>query len=238
MKTLESGAGELGLSLTPGQLEKFGLFYRELIDWNRRVNLTAITGYEEVQVRHFLDSLTVVLAVGPLDRPDVRVIDIGSGAGLPGVPLKIVFPAVRLTLLEATAKKARFLGHLVDALSLDNVEIIAGRAEDLGHDPRCREKFDLALGRAVAPLPALVELGLPFVSVGGRMVAQKKGDITRELEETRRAAAILGGRISGTVPVNISGLRDGRCLVVIEKVSATPREYPRRPGVPARRPLR
>jgi 16S rRNA (guanine527-N7)-methyltransferase len=234
---LKRGAGELGLTLTPGQIEQFETYYRELVEWNRKVNLTAITGYEDVQVRHFLDSLTVVLATDV--PPDgASVIDIGSGAGLPGIPFKIVFPAVRLTLLEATAKKVRFLEHLVKTLSLRDVEILAGRAEELGHEPRCREKFDLVLCRAVASLPALVELGLPFNAVSGRLVAWKKGDVSRELEASGRAVAVLGGRISATLPVEIDGLRDGRCLVVIEKISATPGAYPRRPGLPARRPLR
>jgi 16S rRNA (guanine527-N7)-methyltransferase len=238
MEVLKAGAGELGLHLSARQIEQFETYYRELIDWNRRVNLTAITGYEEVQVRHFLDSLTVVLGAGPLGGRYLRVVDIGTGAGLPGIPLKIVFPGLRLALLEATAKKVGFLEHLVDALSLEDVEIVAGRAEELGHDSSYREKFGLVLCRAVAALPALVELGLPFNAVGGRMVAQKKGDISRELEESRRAVAILGGSIGTMVPVDIDGLRDGRCLVIVEKVSATPPEYPRRPGLPARRPLR
>ena len=236
MEALNSGARELGLSLTRQQLERFELYYRDLVDWNRKVNLTAITECEDVQVRHFLDSLTVVLATGPPDG--LKVIDIGTGAGLPGIPLKIVYPEVRLTLLEATAKKVKFLEHIVGSLVLENVEILTGRAEGLGQDRRYRERFDLVLCRAVAALPALVELGLPFSVTGGRLVAWKKGDISREIEESGKAVAVLGGSFGRTVPVDIEGLRDGRCLVVIEKVSGTPDAYPRRPGLPARHPLR
>jgi 16S rRNA (guanine527-N7)-methyltransferase len=235
MKILESGARELGLELTPAQQGQFELYYKELIDWNRRVNLTAIVDYEEVQVKHFLDSLTAVLAGRVLNG--LKAIDIGTGAGLPGIPLKIILPGLRLTLLEATAKKVRFLEHLADTLALDSIEIINARAEEIAYDARYRGRFDLVLCRAVAALPALVELGLPFAAIGGRLVAWKKGDIRGEVEKSRKAVAVLGGAFGRMVAVDIGGLRDDRCLVVIEKVSVTPDEYPRRPGLPARRPI-
>lgn len=237
MEKLKSGVRELMLYLSMRQLEQFELYYRELINWNRKINLTAITGYEDVQVRHFLDSLTVVLATGQLSD-GLRVMDIGTGAGLPGIPVKIAFPGIRLTLLEATGKKAGFLKHLKSTLSMEDMEIVTGRAEELGHDPDYRDKFDIVLCRAVAALPALVELGLPFCTSSGRMVALKKGNIDNEIQESKKAIAMLGGRLSGMVPVNIEGLRDRRCLVVIDKVGATPAEYPRRPGLPTRRPIR
>jgi len=238
MKKLYNGAQKLGIELTPAQLEQFKFYYQELIDWNKRVNLTNITDYEEVQVKHFLDSLTITIAMKPqTPSGSINVIDIGTGAGLPGLPLNILWPATRLVLLEATAKKARFLEHLVARLGLDNVEVVVGRAEVVAHETRYRERFDLVLSRAVAHLPGLVELTLPFCTVGGIFIAQKKGDITREINQASQAIAVLGGMIKEVKTVELDELSDGRSLVVIDKVKATPDEYPRRPGIPTKRPL-
>jgi len=161
----------LGLELTQEQLEQFDVYYHELVDWNRQINLTAITDYEEVQIKHFLDSLTIALAWQP-DRGN-SVIDVGTGAGIPGIPLKIVFSDIKLVLLEATAKKVSFLHHITQKLGLDDVEIIVGRAEEVARVAQYREKFKLVLSRAVAPLPTLVELTLPFCALGGSFIAQK-----------------------------------------------------------------
>jgi 16S rRNA (guanine527-N7)-methyltransferase len=237
MERLKAGAEELGLKLSPAQLGQFDSYYRELVDWNKRVNLTAITGYEEVQLKHFLDSLTVVLAWPPQSDKDLRIIDIGTGAGLPGIPLKIVFPSIELVLLEATAKKADFLRHIVPKLGLDGVEVIVGRAEDVAHQSRYREKFDLVLSRAVAPLPALVELALPFCAVGGGFIAQKKGAIDDEISRAGRAIGLFGGSLREVKRVALPPLPDERYLVVIDKLSPTPEKYPRRPGLPAKRPI-
>jgi len=234
MEKLKQGATQLGINLTPGQLEKFEIYYRELIEWNKKVNLTAITGYEEVQVKHFLDSLTVITAINP---DSLKLIDIGTGAGMPGIPLKIVSPGIDLTLLEATTKKAKFLEHLIDRLELDKVVIVIGRAEEIGHDVQYREKFDVVLSRAVAALPTLVELTLPFCKVGDCFIAQKKGDIEKEIETSLKAIEVMGGKLREIKPVEIEGLDDKRCLVVIDKVRPTPLEYPRRPGMPAKKPI-
>lgn len=238
MEKLKSGAQKLGIYLTPEQLEQFETYYRELIDWNKRINLTSITDYEEVQVKHFLDSLTIIPAIKPGDRGrGLRVIDVGTGAGLPGIPLKIVFPDMNLTLLEATAKKAKFLEHLVGRLGLEKVEIAVGRAEKIAHDAQYREEFDLVLSRAVATLPALVELMLPFCKVGGGGIAPKKGDIKREVEQAFKAMAVMGGRLREIKPVKLEEFNDKRCFIIIDKVKSTPVEYPRRPGMPAKRPI-
>ncbi len=238
MEKLEAGAQKLGLHLSQGQLEQFDAYYRELIEWNRRMNLTAITSYEGVQIKHFLDSLTVVLALKPpVEGSSLRVIDVGTGAGLPGVPLKIVLPGIKLALLDSTAKKADFLRHLTRKLGLDDVEIVVGRAEDIAHDAQYREKFELVLSRAVAPLPALVELTLPFCAVGGSFIGQKKGAIEHEVEAANRAIGVLGGSLREVKRIDLEELADERWLVVINKVTATPQQYPRRPGMPAKRPI-
>ncbi len=236
MDKLIAGASGLGLTLSAAQCDLFETYYLELTDWNRRANLTTITQYEDVQVNHFLDALTVALVWRPAsDTPNV--IDVGSGGGVPGVPLRIVFPEIRLTLLEATAKKAAFLRHLTERLELDDVETVVGRAEQIAHDERFRGGFDLVLARGIAPMPALAELTLPFAATGGIVVAHKKGDIGEETRQADGAIQMMGGRLREIRAVELPEFTDNRCLVVIEKVAATPAKYPRRPGIPAKRPL-
>lgn len=236
MDRLIAGAADLGLSLTRQQVELFERYYGELVSWNRRMNLTAIEGYQEVQLRHFLDSLTVVLVTGPL-APALRLIDVGSGAGMPGVPLKIAFPDIELQLVESVGKKARFLEHLVSALALDGVGVLAVRAEGLAHDEHHRERYDLALARGVARLATLAELTVPFCRPGGTAVAFKKGAIDREVAEAAHAIAMVGGRLREVRAVATDGLEGDRVLVAIDKVSPTPGRYPRRAGIPGKRPL-
>jgi 16S rRNA (guanine527-N7)-methyltransferase len=237
MEKLESGARKLGIDLSPEQLELFNTYYQELAAWNQRINLTGITGYEDVQLKHFLDSLTAAPLVETRRGGSQRIIDVGTGGGLPGIPLKIARPGVRLALLEATAKKANFLRHLISMLGLEDTEVITGRAEEAARDAVCREAFDIALSRALAPLPTLVEFTLPFVTVGGGVVAWKKGDIEDEIEGASKAIEVLGGKLREVRAIELEGLNDGRVLVIIDKVSPTPPEYPRRPGIPAKRPI-
>lgn len=238
MEKLASGARKLGLELTSQQIEKFQIYYRELVDWNRRINLTAITEYEAVQVKHFLDSLTVVPIINQFKKQGrFSLIDVGTGAGLPGIPLKIILPEIKLVLLEATAKKTSFLHYIKNKLGLENVEVVVGRAEAIAHETQYREKFDLVLSRAVASLPALVELALPFCAIGGKFVAQKKGNIDLEVRQSARAIKLLGGNLPKVEKVDLEEFTDERWLIVIDKVLPTPQQYPRRPGMPAKRPL-
>jgi 16S rRNA (guanine527-N7)-methyltransferase len=236
MEKLITGAKKLGLQLTAKQLEQFSIYYQELVDWNQRMNLTKITNYEDVQIKHFLDSLTVTLARLPRNA-DLRLIDIGTGTGIPGLPLKILFPDIRLVLLEATAKKAAFLHHLKHKLELDNAEMVVGRAEEIAHRAQYREQFDLVLSRGVAPLPTLVELTLPFCLIGGCFIAQKKGDTRSEIELATKAISLLGGKLREVKGIDLAEFTDQRQLIIIDKVSPTPPPYPRRPGVPSKRPL-
>ena len=238
MDKLNTGAKKLGLFLKPRQLEQFDIYYQELLDWNQRMNLTAITDYEEVQMKHFLDSLTVTLALKqPAGGESLRIIDVGTGAGMPGLPLKILFPDIRLALLEATAKKAEFLRHLTHKLGLEDIEIVVGRAEEIAHQSEYRERFNIVLSRAVATLATLLELTLPFCAVGGSFIAQKKGEIEPEISRATRAIDILGGNLREVKRIDLKEFDDERYLVIIDKVTATPNQYPRRPGIPAKRPI-
>ncbi len=244
MTLLFDGAEALGISLSVLQLEQFEAYYRELAEWNQKANLTAISGGEETQVRHFLDSLTVCLPYR--EQPDSplrslpgagRVVDVGSGAGFPGLPLKLAFPDIQVDLVESVGKKTAFLEHIVAALELDGVRIHTGRAEALARNPELRDGFDLALVRGVARLSLLLEYAMPFCCVGGRVVALKHGGLESELADAEFALSELGGRQGGVFPVSLRGLTDNRVVAAFEKVAATPDRYPRRVGIPAKRPL-
>ena len=238
MDKLKSSAEKLSLQLSENQLGLFQTYYEELIDWNQRMNLTAITEYDKVQINHFLDSLTVVCAwTAAANGPHPRVIDVGTGAGVPGIPLKIVFPDMRLTLLDSTNKKTVFLNHLKQKLKLEDIDIVTGRAEEIAHRNQYREQFDLVLARGIAAMATLTELTLPFCKIGGKMIAHKKGDINEEMNQSKKAIDVLGGKLIDIKPVEISEFPDRRCLVVIEKVAATPPQYPRRSGMPVKNPL-
>jgi 16S rRNA (guanine527-N7)-methyltransferase len=236
---LVDGARRLGITLGERRLAAFATSHRALIDWNHRFNLTAITDVEGVYLRHFLDSLSCLKALprGEL-AAGARVIDVGTGAGFPGLPLKIVCPGMRLTLLESTGKKTEFLAHLVQLLGLDQVTVLQGRAEEYGHSSDHRERYDWAVARAVAEMPTLAEYLMPFVRVGGAMLAQKGERAPAEVHKANTAIHTLGGTVRHLVPVELRGLAETRYLVVVDKVAATSPRYPRRTGVPGKRPLR
>ncbi len=250
MELLREGARDLGLTLSPRHIEMFECYYHELGEWNDRFNLTAITGYQEVQVKHFLDSLSCFLAfpgrtLAPLpnrvplqlDRGDLRCVDVGSGAGFPGLPLKILAPDIEMTLVDSTRKKVGFLRHMIELLELEGVAAIHARAEELGQGLQHRERYDVVMARAVAHLPILCEYCLPLCRVGGRMIALKGQDAHEEAEESQEAVDILGGTLVEIKSVTLPVLGSGHHLIAIDKAAPTPEKYPRRPGMPSKRPL-
>jgi 16S rRNA (guanine527-N7)-methyltransferase len=239
MRQLITGAGKLGIELDARQVEQFELYFQDLAEWNTRINLTAITDYHAVQVKHFLDSLTIALAFSgqEVTEPDFSIVDVGTGAGFPGLPLKILFPQPRLVLLESTAKKVTFLQHIIRKLELENVEVVSSRAEEAARLPLYREQFALVLSRAVASLPTLVELILPFCRVSGRCIVQKKGEVEQEADSAKEAISVLGGKLNQIRRIELEEFSDARYLVIIDKIRSTPDRYPRRAGLPKRRPI-
>ena len=226
----------LGLELSPAQLEAFGVYERELMEWNSRFNLTAIRDAEGIRIKHFLDSLTCLEAVNPATPPE-NLIDVGSGAGFPGLPLKIVLPQLKLTLVESIQKKAGFCQHMVEVLGLTDVEVVSSRAEELGQDVRYRERYDVAVARAVAAMPTLVEYLLPFVRIGGLALMQKGANGADEAQTSSNAIRLMGGQVKQVLPVVLPGLDDQRFLVVLEKIKPTRAEFPRRTGLPTKQPI-
>ena len=225
----------LGVQLNERQRAAFDLYARELLEWNRKFNLTSITDPEQIRIKHFLDSLSCWLAIQA--EPPGNLVDVGTGAGFPGIPLKIIHPEIHLSLVEATGKKAGFLLHLVQFLRLEDVHVATNRAEEFGQVAAHREAFDWAVARAVAPMAVLAEYLLPVVKIGGHALAQKGKDAVAEVEASKVAIKKLGGELQELKKVDVPGLDEERYLVVIKKVSPTPETYPRRPGLPGKRPL-
>jgi 16S rRNA (guanine527-N7)-methyltransferase len=224
-----------GIRLKPSQLKAFEEYESLLLEWNTRMNLTAIRDPGEIRVKHFLDSLTCLKVMQ--DTPSERLVDVGSGAGFPGLPLKIACPGLRVTLIESVGKKAEFCQRVASELKLEGVEVVQDRAEVSGHSAVHREKYDWAVGRAVAALPSLAEYLLPFVKVGGRMLAMKGESALAEAHSAEKAFHLLGGHLRQVVPVALPGVADERYLVVVDKIAATPHQYPRRVGLPTKKPL-
>ncbi|HEY7127091.1 MAG TPA: 16S rRNA (guanine(527)-N(7))-methyltransferase RsmG [Ktedonobacterales bacterium] len=253
LEYLTAGAQRLGLHLTPEQLQQFLRFRVLLLEWNERVNLTAITDPQDILLKHFLDSLTCLLAIPQWQARKegeqaekaeregkaeaLQLLDVGSGGGFPGIPLALACPAWEVTLLEATGKKVRFLEEAIRQLELRHVAALQGRAEEVAHDARHRAHYDLVTARGLASLPILLEYCLPFCRPGGLVIAQKKGEISAEIESGKRAAEALGGRLHSAQPIALPGLEDQRVLVVFEATQKTPALYPRRAGAPAKHPL-
>lgn len=224
-----------GKTLSATQLGQLKAYEDALVEWNARFNLTAIRDRESIRIKHFLDSFSCVLAwEGPTPH---RLIDIGTGAGFPGLPLKILDPSIELTLVESVGKKAAFCQHVSEALPLPSVSVLKMRAEDAGWANSLRENFDCAVARAVADLRVLAEFLLPLVQVGGIAIAMKGSNGPAEAQQASHALEVLGGTLHRIIPVHVPGLADERFLIVMQKRSPTPPAYPRRPGLPAKLPL-
>lgn len=221
--------------LTARQVMALINYEKELVEWNQKFNLTAIRDVESIRTKHFLDSYSCVLAWKGM--PPLRLVDVGSGAGFPGIPLKIVYPTMHVTLVESVGKKAMFCQHIISKLGLEDVEVIQTRAETLGQNLAHRETYDYAVARAVANLNILSEYLLPLVKVGGTMLAQKGESGPAEAQSAEKAMKLLGGKLKQIIPVELPGVPDDRYLVLVDKVAATPPKYPRKAGIPMKTPL-
>jgi 16S rRNA (guanine527-N7)-methyltransferase len=223
------------LQLTPRQVAMLTTYEQQLIEWNEKFNLTAIRDVDSIRAKHFLDSMSCSLAWK--EKPPRCLVDVGTGAGFPGLVLKILYPGMKLALIESVGKKATFCTHIVETLALENVEVLTARAEDVARQPEHREKYDWAIARAVAQLPVLSEYLLPLIKVGGKMLAQKGESGPAEAQAAERSIKILGGHLRQLVHVTLPGVVEERYLVLVNKIAATPPAYPRKTGVPGKNPL-
>lgn len=225
----------LGFRLTASQLESFNWYAQELVTWNKRFNLTAITDPDEIDIKHFLDSLTCLMVSD--FRPPGKVIDIGTGAGFPGIPISLILPNFDVTLLESIGKKADFCQHVIEALGLENVEVIQARAEALGQAPEFREQYEWGLARAVAIAPVVLEYLLPFIRVGGSVLLQKGATGPAEMHQAETALRVLGAEVEQIQSIELPCVTEARHLISVRKTAATPEKYPRRAGIATKRPL-
>ncbi len=231
----QRGLDELQVSLTNEQFQQFLLYYEMLVEKNKVMNLTAITEYEDVVEKHFLDSLSLVKAVS-LDGKKT-ILDLGTGAGFPGIPLKIAFPNLKIVLMDSLNKRIVYLNEVISRLELKDIRAVHGRAEEMGRNQEYREKFDLCVSRAVANLSSLSEYCIPFVKKGGNFISYKSGDVKEELDQARKAMNVLGGDLKDVLKFQLPNTEMGRSLIIVDKIKSTPRAYPRKAGTPSRDPI-
>lgn len=234
-KIFEEKLSSIGITLDEKQKQQFYDFYETLVEWNKIMNLTGITEYEEVNEKHFVDSLSITKAID-LEKVE-SVIDVGTGAGFPGIPLKIAFPHLKVVLLDSLNKRIKFLDTVIEKLNLENIRTIHGRAEDYAKQSEYREQFDLCVSRAVANLSTLSEYCLPYVKVGGIFIPYKSGEIDEEVTVSKKAIHILGGKLQDVIKFQLPGTEIGRSFVKIGKMQNTSKKYPRKAGLPAKEPL-
>ena len=234
MELLKTSAEKMGIELSQNQLEKFDLYKKLLLEWNEKMNLTAITDDEGIAIKHFADSISVLPLI---ENKNASLIDVGTGAGFPGIPLKIANDGFKVTLLDSLKKRITFLEEVKKELGITNLECIHSRAEDGGRNADLREKFDYCVSRAVARLSVLSEYCMPFVAVGGYFISLKGPDAAEELTEAQKAISVLGGKVEKVVEITIPESDLKHCAVVIKKIKSTPKAYPRKAGTAAKKPL-
>lgn len=234
---MEQGLREFSIELSEKQIDQFYKYYRLLLQWNEVMNLTAITQLEEVVTKHFVDSLSLVKTVDRGALSELSVLDLGTGAGFPGIPLKIAFPSIKMVLMDSLNKRIKFLNDVIGKLELHDIYAVHGRAEDYGRDDEYREQFDLCVSRAVANLSTLSEYCIPFVKIEGIFVSYKSGNVDEELRQSKGALEMLGGRIESVEEFLLPGSDMGRTLIKIKKIKTTSKKYPRKAGIPGKEPL-